>query len=807
MDGEKKRTAGRSRRASTGRPRRSASIRVLEDVSAITAASEDLQDNLQQIVEVVAERTGADVCSLYILDTKAHRLTLWATAGLDRGAIGKVSMNVGEGLTGMVIEKLEPVLAVDAAQHPRYRYFPETGEEKYHSYVGVPVIERRTPLGVLVLQTLRQRTFTKNEIRLLKAIAQQVGGIVVQARLLEEVTSEKTERHESQRRMLAAIKRLQAYEKASIEPGVDGGKRSRLSGQPAAPGFGRGKAHLLQAPVRFDTIDDRDTDDPAHEIGRVKKAIRKSLSELDRLAVRLSKRMPEFDEAIIDAHRAMLEDRGFTGKVEQVIAKYGVTAEAALRRVVDELVAKFEAMSAPYLRERVSDVKDVGLRLLRNLMGIDEPDRALERDSILVAEDVTLSDLTLIQQDRLSGIVLATGGVTSHASILARSFEIPTVVGVEHVGSAVREGDDLLVDGNAGVIFVDPAADVVKEYERLDREYRAFNRALDAEKDLPAETSDGHRVSLHANIGLVGDVLLAHRHGAEGVGLYRTEFPFLSYRDFPDEEEQYQIYARVVRGMEGRQVTIRTLDLGADKYPGYLRPHRENNPFLGWRSIRISLEMPDVFRVQLRAILRAATLGRVRIMFPMISGLEEIRRAKALLEEAKEELRQERKDFNPAVSVGMMIEVPSAVVLATQLVREVDFFSIGTNDLIQYLLAVDRDNPKVAKLYTPLHPAVLTAINETVHIAKGAGKGVSMCGEMAADPLCALLLLGMGLDDLSMGPFFIPVIRRIVRTVSYSTARAVTRDVLKLSTVQEVKGYLFDAMKQFDLLEALEMYH
>lgn len=808
MDGEGKKAPARIRRPAGDVARRpTGGMRVLEDVSAITARSEDLQETLQQIVDVVTERTGADVCSLYILDPRAQRLTLWATAGLEIGAVGKVTMNVGEGLTGTVIEKLEPVVAIDAAQHPRYKYFPETGEEKFHSYVGVPVVERGTPLGVLVLQTLRQRTFTKNEIRLLKAIAQQVSGIVVQARLLEAVKSEKKERREYQRRMLAAIKRLQAYEKASIEPGPESGKRTRLSGLPAAPGFGRGKAHILQPPVSFAAIDDRPTADPEEEVVRVKRAVRQSIVELEAVRLRLTKRMPEFDAAIIDAHRAMLEDRGFTGKVEQVIAKQGLAAESALRHVVDELVAKFESIADPYLRERVGDVKDVGLRVLRNLMGVEEPDRALERDSVLVAEDVTLSDLTLIQHDHLAGIVLATGGVTSHASILAKSFEIPTVVGVEHVVDAVREGDDLIVDGNSGVLFLHPAPDVVREYERLDRDYRAFNRALDAEKDLPAETADGRRVALHANIGLVADLMMAHRHGAEGVGLYRTEFPFLSYREFPDEEEQYQIYARVVRGMEGKPVTIRTLDLGADKYPGYMRPLREDNPFLGWRSIRISLEMPDVFRVQLRAILRAATLGRVRILFPMISGLEEIRRAKELLDEAKDELRRDGQDFDATVPIGVMIEVPSAVLLATQLIREVDFFSIGTNDLIQYLLAVDRDNPKVAKLHTPLHPAVLTAINETVHIAKGAGKTVSMCGEMASDPLCTLVLLGMGLDDLSMGPFFIPVIRRIVRSVSFSTARTVTRDVLKMSSIQEIRGHLFDAMKQFDLIEALEMYH
>jgi phosphotransferase system enzyme I (PtsP) len=808
MKPESRKPAARSHKAPARAARRS-SITVLEDVSAITARSEDLQETLQRIAEVIAERTGTDVCSLYILDPRLQRLTLWATTGLDRGSVGKVSMAVGEGLTGMALEKMEPVMAVDAATHPRYKYFPETGEERYHSFLGVPVIVRETPLGVLVVQTLRRRKFSPQELRLLKTITTQVGGIIVQARLLEDLRTKEKERREYRRRMVSAIKRLQVYEKTigQTEPGGSGrARQGRLTGLPAAPGFGRGRAHILQPPVSFAMIEDRRCEDREAERQRFWGAIAESAVELESLRARLAKRLPEFDAGVIAAHRLMLEDRGFTGKVEARV-KEGLVAEAALRHVVEEYLATFEGMRDNYLRERAADVKDVGLRILRNLLGVEEPERALENDSVLVAEEITLSDLTLVDHEHLRGIVLATGGVTSHASILAKSFEIPTVVGVDHLTEAVREGDDMIVDGNSGVIYVEPPPDVAREYDRLDRQYRAFNRELDALKNEPAETTDGRRVHLYANIGLIADLLLAHRHGAEGIGLYRTEFPFLTYREFPDEEEQYQLYVRMVRGMEGRPVTIRTLDLGADKYPAYIRSPREDNPFLGWRSIRISLEAPELFKVQLRAILRAATLGRIRILFPMISSIEEIRRAKELLEEAKDELRQQGRDFDPSVPVGMMIEVPSAVWLATQLIREVDFFSIGTNDLIQYLLAVDRNNRKVAPLYEPLHPAVLTAVHETVQAAKGAGKWVGMCGEMAADPLCTLVLLGLGLDDLSMGPFFIPVIRRMIRSVPYAAARTMTRDVLTMSTIKEVKGYLFDGMKSLGVIELMEMYH
>ena len=784
-------------------------LRVLEDVSAIAADSADLESTLQRVVESIAERTHTDVCSLYTLDPRMQRLTLWATTGLDRGAVGKVSMNVGEGLTGMAIEKMEPVMAVDAAMHPRYKYFPETGEEKYHSFVGVPIIERGAPLGVLVVQTLRRRKFSANELRLLRALSSQLGGIIVQARLLEEVQNKEKEGREYRRRMIAAIKRLQTYEKSAAgaeAPAGQGPRHARLHGIAAAPGFGRGRAHLLQPAVSFTTVEERRSDDPDEESERLQKAIAESVTEIDRLVKRLQKRLPEFDEGILAAHRLMLEDRTFRAKIETHIGT-GLCAEAALQRVVFEYLRAFEDMPDGYLRERAADVKDVGLRILRNLLGVTEPERTLDRDSVLVAHELTLSDLILIDHAHLRGIALATGGVTSHASILAKSFEIPTVVGIVHLDDAVHEGDHIIVDGNSGVLYVNPSLDVAREYERLDRDYRAFNRELDGLRGKPAETTDGRRVNLHANVGLLADVQLAHRHGAEGIGLYRTEFPFLTYREFPDEEEQVRLYTRVVRAMEGRPVTIRTLDIGADKYPGYMRSAAEENPFLGWRSIRISLEMPDVFRAQLRAILRAATVGRVRLLFPMISSIEEIRRAKELLEEAKDELRQRGEDFDPSVPIGMMVEVPSAVSLANQLIREVDFFSIGTNDLIQYLLAVDRNNRKVAPLYEPLHPAVLAAIHDTVQAAKGAGKSVGMCGEMASDPLCTLVLLGLGLDDLSMGPFFIPVTKRVIRSVSWSAAAAMTRDVLTMATIKEIKGYLFDGMKSLGLIELMEMYH
>jgi phosphotransferase system, enzyme I, PtsP len=795
-------TASRARRASHG-------LSVLEDIGAILSGSHDLQESLESIVSVVAERTSTEVCSLYIYDSRAQELTLWATEGLNKASVGKVRMALDEGLTGLVLQRLEPVMVVDALAHPRYKYFPETGEERYHSFLGVPVVERKKPLGVLIVQTLRRRRFGGEELRLMKAIASQVAGIIGQLRLAESLLTKEKERNEYRQRMISAIQKLRAYEQQQgpdAPQGEDRPRAHRLVGVPAAPGFGIGAAHVLRPLVSFDQVGELRAENPAVEWDRFQNALRRSLAEIEGMKSRMSDLVPDVDSSLFDTHRMMLEDKSFLDKVRGFLDD-GFAAETALQFTVDEYVGAFARMSDRYLRERATDVRDIGHRLLRNLLGVEEQAPELPDGGILVAEELTLSDLAAIEPQRLTGIALATGGATSHATILAKSFEIPTVVGVDSLLESVQESDALIVDGNSGAVYVRPSRDVLTEYERLDREYRAFNRELESLHDLPAETGDGHRVTLEANIGLMGDLAFAHRHGAEGVGLYRTEFPFLTYRDFPDEEEQVRLYRRVIDALGTKRVTLRTLDLGADKYPSYVRFTKEENPFLGWRSIRISLEHPDLFMVQLRAILRASAHGRVRLLLPMICSLEEIERSQELIAEARRELRQQEIAFDEDMPVGIMVEVPSAVMQAEELARKVDFLSLGTNDLIQYLLAVDRNNRKVAPLYEPLHPAVLRAIAATVRAGKKAGRPVSICGEMAADPVCALVLIGFGIDQLSMGSFYIPSIKRLVRSIDYSDAREMARKVLEMSSAQEIKGYLFGMMKKLGVIELMEIYH
>ncbi|MGA7762501.1 MAG: phosphoenolpyruvate--protein phosphotransferase [Candidatus Binataceae bacterium] len=783
-------------------------LALIEDISAIGGdAANTLRETLDKIVTAVATGMEVEVCSLYLFDAQRERLVLRATVGLEQESVGKVSMRVNEGLVGLVVEHGQPVTVADAISHPRYKYFPETGEERYHAFLGVPVQDgRQKPIGVMVVQTLRSRKFGPGEVRLLKTAANQVAQILSHFRLRETLATKEKERDEYRRRMIEANRQLKGYEKIGGETRVKAPvkvRRPRLVGLAAAPGFGHGVAHVVG--TFLSTIDrNLRARDLRSEHKRLEEALVRSLAELDAVKNRMAPLMPESELKIFDAHKMILQDDEFVGRIRDIVAS-GYAAESALFRVIDELSAQLLAVADGYLRERATDFRDVGHRLLRH-MRQDERRNQFGKSTILVAEELTLSQLTLVSHENLVGIALESGGTTSHAALLARAFEIPTVVGVDHLMESVAEGDNLVLDGNSGIVYVNPAPEVEREYQVLHKRYDAFRRDLMADGDEPAATRDGNRVQLLANIALYHDIPLALKYGAEGVGLMRTEFSFLTYEDFPDENQQITLYTRMLESLGKRPVTIRTLDIGADKYPPYMRVPREDNPFLGWRSIRISLEMPSLFKVQLRAILRAAVRHDVKIMFPMISSLEELRRARELLAEAQGELFREGLEHNPAVKVGIMVEVPSAVWLAPRLIREVDFFSIGTNDLIQYLLAADRNNPRVAHLYEALHPAVLSAIAEVVSVARASGKEVCICGEMASDPLATLLLVGMGLDQLSLSPLFIPVIRKIVRETNYRTARLIAHDTLEMASVQEIKGYLIERYRDLGLIKLVEMF-
>ena len=535
-------------------------------------------------------------------------------------------MLAGEGLAGLVVETREPVMVTDAPSHPRFLYFPETGEERYHSFFGVPVSARKTPIGVLVVQTSRPREFMHEEVRLLKAISAQVSTIIVRARLVDSLKDKERERKRSRQRMVSALRRLRSYEGRGKERAGEPPRkfRSRLTGIAACPGFAYGKAHIMQRLVDLDAIGKTHATDPEGEIERFRAAVQRAVGQVQEIKTRMIALISDEAGAIFDVHELVLKDPVLQNEIENRILGEHLTAYYAVSSAFRGHMQTVSEVGDRYLKERTADIRDVAQRLLDNLSGSEERRLAVpDGGAILVAEDLSPADLALIEGDRFQGIVLATGGVTSHASLLAKSFEIPTVVAAEGLLESIRKEDSLIVDGNSGVVFINPNKEIVGEYDRLERHYLAVNRELDEMRDLPAETTDGHRVHLFANMGLLTDIRFAQTHGAEGIGLYRTEIPFLAYHDFPTEAQQFTLYQKAVEGMGGKPVTIRTLDIGADKYPPYVSIARsEPNPFLGWRSIRVSLEVSETFEMQLRAILRVGALGPVRLLIPMVSSLE-----------------------------------------------------------------------------------------------------------------------------------------------------------------------------------------
>lgn len=520
-----------------------------------------------------------------------------------------------------------------------------------------------------------------------------------------------------------------------------------------------------------------------------------SKTEIAALRAKVSSRSGDDTAAVFDAHLLMLEDPSLLDPISQAIEE-GANAVAAVQGASQALAAVFAELDDEYMRERAADIKDICRRLIRHLTGGSAVNwEAITEPVILIAHDLTPSDTAQLTPSIVCGFATESGGKTSHSAILARTMGIPAVVGSAGLLVSMQTGDLAILDGEAGVIIINPDNAQLTLYETKLRQYQEARRNMDALRDLPAVTTDGYRIELAANIGLPRDVSTALANGAEGVGLYRTEFLFMNRDTMPTEDEQYAAYKAVVEEMGGRPVIIRTLDVGGDKQIDYLAMPKEANPFLGWRAVRMCLDRPELFTIQLRALWRAGCHGKLLVMFPMISSLDEVRQAKSLLESAREELVAEGKQVARSLSVGIMIEIPSAALIANQLAREVDFFSIGSNDLIQYTTGVDRMNEQIAHLYQPLHPGVLNLISMVINAAHRNNKWVGMCGEMAGDISCVPLLIGLGLDEFSMSAGSIPLVKRRVRHLSRMQCRELAEKCLVAGTAEEVR-MLVGALKK-----------
>jgi len=538
-------------------------------------------------------------------------------------------------------------------------------------------------------------------------------------------------------------------------------------------------------------------EDISREIYRLEEALIETRKEISALQKKIGHELG-FDHAkIFEAHLLVLEDRVLIEDIIQQIKDKKFNVENAFSQSIKKYVAALLNLNDDYLRERVLDIEDVSRRVLRKLLQQEEMKvENIGEKVVIVAHDLPPSQTINLPKENILGFVTDVGGRTSHTAIIARSLGIPAVVGIEIATKNIKYGDIVIVDGSLGEVIVNPSEKVVKEYKEKITRYAKDVKMAAPSKAIKAVTKDGHEVVISANVELPEELPLVIQAGAEGVGLYRTEYMFMARRDLPGEDEQYKAYLNVAKKVKPHSVIIRTIDIGGDKFLSRPEVPTEMSPFLGWRAIRFCLAKPELFKVQLRAILRASVEKNVKIMFPMISGVEELRQAKVLLEECKKELKKEDKDFDDKLSVGMMIEVPSSALTADILAQECDFFSIGTNDLIQYSVAVDRANEKVAYLYEPGHPAVLRLIKSVIEMAHINKIWVGMCGEMAGEPLFALLLLGLGLDEFSMPPPYVPKVKELIRSVSYEEAKVLAKKVVGLSTAKEVEQFLFEEARR-----------
>jgi len=738
--------------------------RIVQEVNA----APDLEQALQIIVQRVRESVGVDVASVYLKDAERGQYVLSATEGLRKDAVGNVRLGLHEGLVGMVGEREEAVNIEDAPTHPRYRFISETGEQRFHGFLGVPIIQHGQVLGVLVARQKKLRRFDIEEEAFLVTLAAQLAGAIMHAGASGQVSG--------------ALQTPDAVTTA-------------IQGLPGAPGVAIGQARVVYPPANLDVIPDRIVEDIALEEQEFLAAVAAVKDDLRDFSRRMSAVLPAEELALFDAWSLMLGGDSLVGEtVERIRA--GNWAPGALRETIAQHVRVFDAMEDIYLRERASDIRDLGRRILTHLQSEQTGSGGtVYPQTLLVGEDISAGQLAEVPLKNLAGIVSASGSSSSHVAILAQALGVPAVMGARDIPVGRMEGLTVIADGYRGSIYINPSALVYEEFKYLQSQESELTEKLREVAHQPSTTPDGVNIPLYLNIGLVSGVETEiHREG-DGVGLYRTEVPFLMQERFPGEEEQLRIYRKALESFAPRQVTLRTLDIGGDKMLPYF-PVQEENPFLGWRGIRISLDHPDIFLTQMRAMLRASVgLNNLAVMLPMVSTVTELDIALTLITQAQGELLEEGEAIlRPPI--GIMIEVPSAVYQTAALAKRVDFFSIGTNDLTQYLLAVDRNNSRVASLYQSLHPAVLCAIGQVVKEAHRFGKSVSVCGEMAGDPAAVLALLGLGVDSLSMSISNLARVKWVIRSFARSEAKDLLEQALRLEEPRAIRELYNSVLEQ-----------
>ena len=726
------------------------------ELSAIITDASDLDAMLQRIVDTAASHMEADVCSVYLFDEARQELVLRATRGLLQSSVGNVRLRPGEGLTGLAFSERRPISEGDAPSHPNYRYFPGIGEEIYRSLVAVPILRGRRPIGAMTLQSKHDDHFSADDVQVFRAITMQLATTIEMARLL--LTMEATP--------------------SALTPAPAPPDLRFVRGQVGSEGCALGEVVRIRQPSLAEIralIGSATLALP--DFRRAVDATEEQLEHLEKLA---GERLSDVTSVIFSAQLMMLRDQSWLGAMEEQIAAGTSTAEAVYR-VILSYVELFDLMDNPYMREKRHDVMDVGRRLLSNLSGHRAAESRLE-GRVAIAAELLPSDVLKLGLEKIGGIVLLSGGVTSHVAVLARSLDLPLIFLDEPRLLEIPDGTRVVLDARQGNLYVAPSEEVEQRFREQEENRRSAPQSAESMR-AETYTADGTRVYLLANINLLADVEVACSYKAEGIGLYRTEFPFMIRNELPSEEEQLRIYQRLVERMPDREVVFRTLDVGGDKALSYFDYGAEANPFLGLRSIRFSLRHRDVFLQQVRAILRATRGRKVRIMFPMISSPDELASAAEAVEESRASLRRDGTPACEQVELGMMLEVPSVLEMMDELAQLAHFFSIGTNDFVQYMLAVDRTNVHVADLYVPHHPAVLRGLHRAVSAALRHGRDVSVCGDMAHEPRFVRFLLCIGVRKFSMSARYLPRVQEAIFATKLDHAEAFAKRLLAESTV------------------------
>jgi len=755
---------------------------------------EDVRPTLNILARKVAEMMKTDVCSVYLVEPQSHEIVLVATHGLNPEAVGKIRMGFGEGLVGKTLEWVKPVSMARGSASKAFKYFPGSGEERYASFLSVPLLDKRRAVGAVVVQNEKATRFSHRSAQLLMTLMAPVAKIIARVKLVNSLGRADTD-----------FKQLPPTDSSTIFMSAQRKQGVVHRGIAASPGIGIARLHCINNRVQRRRTDIPQSLNPEDEKKKVTAAIAHVREEMVRVRQKAERHLAEEELAIFEAYDVLLDNEHFLKELFTEIDN-SKSAIQSIELVVNRYSGRMSEAEDPYLKERSYDIEDIGRKLVNSLISegttSSSPLQEIQEPHVLYSPFWSISDMIELDPAKVKGVLSASGGASSHIAILAESMGIPAVLGLGNIEDKLQSGHLVIMDGSSGLLITNPDDQTLEMYDNESQLLQKEEAIYRKHAQRPGAFKDGRRVVVGANLGMIAHLKSSLAMGAEEVGLYRTEFPFLIRKTLPTEEEQQVIYKRVIDGLGGKTICIRVLDLGGDKEIPYLNFPKEANPFLGWRSVRIFREREDLFRIQLRAIHKAASKGRAKLLIPMITSFEEVLWVKEVIQDVRRELKKEKTPCKK-LPLGIMIEVPAAVEILDKLIEEVDFLSIGTNDLTQYLLAVDRNNPKVASLYDYLHPSVLRAIHKTAKIGTAHGKEVSVCGEMAGEVLGVIALLSLGVERVSMNAPLISKIKSLISQLSQREIKRLGKRLLNMETAAEVRDCLVQFLRKKKLEEYL----